>query len=244
LFKQEYPSNAAEAFQLTGHDSYISSHLVLRARKTTCEALGPLVIGVDPARYGTDRFSVAWRRGRKVLKIESKHKLDTIQGAGWLKQIIDQDKPNRVFVDVGGVGAGVGDLLRDWYGDRVVRLVNFGSEPIEPQPRDEHGKPKGGPRNRRAEMWMNSKEWLEDVGGAQIPDLDSLQADACGPSYKWDSNTRLVLESKEDMIKRGVRSPDEWDAVALTFAEPVSPEEELDEDDESHERGRSSVTGY
>src|SRR4051812_28244466 len=49
----------------------------------------------------------------------------------------------------------------------------------------------------------------------------SLQADACGPSYKYDSLTRLQLEKKEDMRRRGVSSPDEWDAVALTFAEPV-----------------------
>jgi len=54
-----------------------------------------------------------------------------------------------------------------------------------------------------------------------IPDLDSLQADACGPGYGYDMNQRLLLESKERMRARGIRSPDEWDAVALTFAEPV-----------------------
>ncbi len=70
---------------------------------------------------------------------------------------------------------------------------------------------------------MQSKQWLEDPAGAQIPDSDSLQADACGPSYRYDSNTRLVLESKDNMRRRGVSSPDEWDAVALTFAEPVAP---------------------
>ena len=72
-------------------------------------------------------------------------------------------------------------------------------------------------------MWMKSKEWLEDPAGAAIPDSDTLQADACGPAYKYDSNTRLQLESKADMRKRDVASPDEWDAVALTFAEPVAP---------------------
>jgi len=46
---------------------------------------------------------------------------------------------------------------------------------------------------------------------------------AAGPSYRYDSHTRLVLERKEDMRRRGVPSPDEWDAVALTFAEPVGP---------------------
>jgi hypothetical protein len=79
----------------------------------------------------------------------------------------------------------------------------------------------GGPINRRAEMWMKSKEWLEDVAGVQIPDSDALQADACGPGYKYDSHTRLQLESKDAMRARGGPSPNEWDAVALTFAEPV-----------------------
>jgi hypothetical protein len=240
LFKQEYPATAAEAFQMSGHDSYIPPALVAKARKTVCEPFGPLVIGFDPAWMGADRASMAFRRGRCVLKVESKSKLDTMQGAGWAKQVIDQHQPKRMFIDVGGVGAGVYDRLREMgYGD-IVRAVNFGSSPLEPERPDG-----GGPLNRRAEMWMKSKEWLEDPAGAQIPDSDSLQADACGPSYKWDSSTRLKLESKEDMRRRDVPSPDEWDAVALTFAEPVAPDwDDDDDDDRSHDRGRSSVTGY
>jgi hypothetical protein len=93
---------------------------------------------------------------------------------------------------------------------------------MEPPPLDAHGQPSGGPVNRRAEMWLKSKEWLEDPAGAQIPDRDALQADACGPTYSYDSHTRLILESKDKMRQRGVPSPDEWDAVALTFAEPVA----------------------
>jgi hypothetical protein len=83
------------------------------------------------------------------------------------------------------------------------------------------GSKEPGPRNRRAEMWSRSKDWLNDTGGADIPDLDSLQADACAPGYSYDTNQRLLLESKEHMRSRGVRSPDDWDAIALTFAEPV-----------------------
>ncbi len=225
LFKQEYPATAAEAFQMSGHDSYIPPALVAKARKARCDPSGQLVIGFDPAWTGADRHSMAWRRGRNVIKVESKNKLDTMQAAGWCKQVIDADKPARVFIDVGGVGAGVYDRLREWgepYSTIVV-AVNFGSSPFEPPPLDEHGKPSGGPLNRRAEMWMKSKEWLEDPAGAQIPDSDSLQADACGPGYKYDSHTRLQLERKEDMRRRDVPSPDEWDAVALTFAEPVAP---------------------
>jgi hypothetical protein len=101
---------------------------------------------------------------------------------------------------VGGVGAGVYDRLVEMgYGD-IVRAVNFGSSPMEPAPLDPHGKPNGGPLNRRAETWMKSKEWLEDIGGVQIPDSDSLQADACGPGYKYDSHTRLQLEGKDQNV--------------------------------------------
>jgi hypothetical protein len=59
--------------------------------------------------------------------------------------------------------------------------------------------------------------------GVTVPDTDELQADLCGPSFKYDSNTRLLLEKKEDMRKRGVPSPDIGDAITLTFAGPVNP---------------------
>lgn len=233
LFKQEYPATAAEAFQMSGHNSYIQPELVVKARKTETPESGPLIIGVDPARFGDDGSAMARRRGRKIPKIEKRYKLDTMQLAGWIKQVIDEEKPSRVFVDVGGLGAGVYDRLNemgycdaDSKGD-IVRPINFGSSPLEPPRIDEKGNEiGGGPLNRRAEMWMKSKEWLQDVAGVSIPDSDSLQADACGPNYKYDSNTRLQMEKKEDMRRRGVPSPDEWDAVALTFAEPVLPAKE------------------
>jgi hypothetical protein len=181
------------------------------------------VIGFDPAWTGGDRHAMAWREGRRVTKVECRTGLDTMQAAGWLKQVIDADSPARVFIDVGGVG--VYDRIKEW-GEpysRIAVAVNFGAAPLEPPPVDERGRPCGGPLNRRAEMWMKSKEWLEDPAGAAVPDSDSLQADACGPTYRYDSNTRLVLEKKDDMRRRNVPSPDEWDAVALTFAEPVRP---------------------
>lgn len=228
LFKQEYPATAAEAFQLTGHDSYIKPELVLKARKAQHEGIGSLVIGVDPARFGDDRFSMAWRKGRAVTAVESKSKIDTVAGANWVREVIDRDKPKRVYVDVGGLGAGVYDLLVDWgYGEEhegPVRAVNFGSEPMQSVIYDSAGVEIPGPRNRRAEMWMLSKEWLEDEAGASLPDKDSLQADACAPTYHYDTNQRLLIESKEHMRARGVRSPDEWDAIVLTFAEPVPPD--------------------
>lgn len=236
LFKQEYPATAAEAFQMTGHDGFIKAPAVLKARKANLEGVGPLILGVDPARFGNDRFSIAWRKGRKVQKVESKTKLDVVAGANWVKQVIDSDKPARVFIDVGGVGAGVFDLLKSWgYAfdsmepdnpKKVVVPIDFAGSPQQPDIFIEvPGKPpekRPGPYNRRAEIWMRSRDWLDEPGGADIPDSDSLQADACGPEYHYNANSYLLIESKEHMRDvRKVRSPDEWDAVALTFAEPV-----------------------
>ena len=223
LFRQEYPATSQEAFQATGHDAFIPSTLVLQARKRTCEAIGSLIVGVDPARFGDDGFAIAWRRGRKVLKVERRHKIDTIQGANWVRQIIDQDGPARVFIDVGGSGAGVVDVLKD-FGEPYSRLcdgVNFGGSPQEPTSVGSRGEVVPGPRNRRAEMWMRSKDWLADEGGADIPDDDALHADAVAASYKYDARQFLLLEAKEKIRERGLRSPDGWDAVALTFASPV-----------------------
>lgn len=228
LFKQEYPATASEAFQMSGHDSYIKPHLIAKARKAEAVESGPLIIGLDPARFGDDGSAMARRRGRKVSKVEKRHKLDTMQVAGWAKQVLDDEKPARMFIDVGGLGAGIYDRLVEMgYGD-IVKPVNFGSSPLEPPRLDENGKELGGgPLNRRSEMWMASNEWLQDVAGVSIPDSDDLQADACGPRYGYDSNTRLKLESKEDMRRRGVPSPDGWDSVVLTFAEPVAVVQEL-----------------
>jgi hypothetical protein len=233
LFKQEYPSTAAEAFQNTGHDSFIKAEAVVRARKAALDGIGPLILGIDPARFGNDRFAIAWRKGRKVERIEAKSKLDNVAGANWVKAILDRDKPKRAFIDVGGQGAGVYDLLNSWgYAfdsskpdDRkgVVVPIDFGGSPQEADITLPSGEMRPGPYNRRAEMWMRSRDWLNEVGGADIPDQDSLQADACGPGYHYNTNSYLLIESKEHMRDiRKIRSPDEWDAVALTFAEPVA----------------------
>jgi len=70
-------------------------------------------------------------------------------------------------------------------------------------PLDELGRPSGGPLNRRAEMWMKSKAWLELIGGVQVPDSDSLQADACGPSYRYDALLPKASGSTERFIIDG-----------------------------------------
>lgn len=224
LFQREYPATATEMWSSTGKQSYIDPEMVIAARKRTCDGIGPLIVGVDPARFGDDRFSIAWRRGRKVSKVESRLHIGTTEALAWLRDIIDRDKPVKMFLDAGGGGDRLFDMLVSWgkpYSDTVV-LVNFGSKPQTEMLIMDDGTKRAGPQNRRVEMYMRSKEWLEQTGGADIPDSDALQGDACAASYHYSTtDQRLVLESKEQMRARNVRSPDEWDAVALTFAEPV-----------------------
>lgn len=245
LFRQEYPANAQEAFQSTGHESFIPSASVLQARKRTCEAIGALVIGVDPAHFGDDAFSVAWRTGRKVEKVERRYRLSVVEGANWVKAIIDQYRPRRVFIDVGGVGAGVVDILRDFgepYADLVVG-VNFGGSPQDQPRTNERGELVPGPKNRRAEMWSRMRDWLADEGGADIPDDDALHADLVAPGFRYDMRQYLLLESKEEIRKRGLRSPDGADALCLTYASSVAMPNMATDEDRAWRRGMRARMG-
>ena len=169
---------------------------------------------------GADRTSVAWRKGRCILKVESRRNVDTMETVGWVQKIIREEKPAKVNIDVGGLGVGIYDRLCETSSNRrVLNAVNFGGKPVEPPPLDETGKPAGGPANRRAEMWSNLKTALEG-GRFCLPDKELLQADLVSCGYKFNSEGKLLLESKQDMRKRGVPSPDEADAVALCFTEP------------------------
>ena len=220
-FAQEYPVVASEAFINSSFDSFIPATLVIKARQEKITPYGPLIIGVDPAGAGADRTAIAWRQGHCITKIETRRGLDTMEVVGWVGKIIREEKPARVNIDVGGLGIGVFDRLMELGHSRsVVQAINFGGKAIEPPPLDERGNPAGGPANRRAELWLNLKTALEQ-GRFALPDRDSLQADLVSCGYRYRSDGKLVLESKEDMRSRGMPSPDEADAAALCFTEPA-----------------------
>ena len=219
-FKREYPMTPDEAFMASLFDSFITANLVMAARKEEVEPYGPLLIGVDPAGMGDDATAVAWRQGHTITKIEKRRHLTTMEIAGWIAKIIRDEKPAKVNIDVGGLGIGIYErLIEQGFNSGVVVATNFGSKPIEPPPLDETGKPSGGPANRRAELWLNMKNALVE-GRFSIPDDDSLHSDLTSCGYKYHSGGRLLLESKIDMKKRGMPSPDAADAMALTFSEP------------------------
>ena len=151
---------------------------------------------------------------------------DTMQAAGWVKQVIDKDKPARVFIDIGGVGAGVYDRLVEMGYGETVRPVNFGSAPLEPPPRDEHGRPSGGPLNRRAEIWMKSKEWLGDLG---VPGMLSSECrdGACCAAFREDLRASLPERV------RGVSIYSRSDGI-VSWEACLDPEAEHVEVDSSH----------
>ncbi len=234
LFKQEYPATAAEAFQVTGHQSLIRPEIVMLSRKAVdVQRYGAYVVGCDPAREGDDLTTFIRRQGRIAWGLEKHAKLDDMAKAGLARLILDGEPVDRMFIDRGG-GAGMYDRLVEMgYGDRIS-LVNFGHKALDSRKY----------KNRRAEMWGEMNLWLESEEVTQIPDEDYLQADLVAPGYKYTSLTQLQLELKEDIKKRTGKSPDGGDGLALTFAEPVrqlvmeeyQPYNQHDEVD--------SVTGY
>jgi len=72
--------------------------------------------------------------------------------------------------------------------------------------------------NKRAEMWGYMKEWCK---AGCLPDDRDLRADLTAIDYGYDAADAIRLERKEDMRRRGLASPDDGDALALTFAYPV-----------------------
>lgn len=213
-FQQEYPCNPDEAFIAPHRETFLSPAKVIAARKLVIDAAsvtGPLVLGVDPARFGDDRTAFAWRRGRHNMRIMAKQGLDTMQVAGRVANIIKTDKPVRVFIDSIGIGAGVVDRLHEMGYRETVVGVNASRSPDDPERY----------RNKRAECMGRLRDWL-DTDVVRIVDHDALQADLLQTGYSYDSAGRIKLESKEDIRKRGGSSPDVADALALTFAQEIA----------------------
>ena len=164
------------------------------------------ILGVDVARYGSDRSVIQKRQGLVAYEPKIFNDIDNMTLAGMVAQEVNEWEPDAVFIDAGR-GEGVIDRLRQL--GYFITEVNFGGKPLSPTY-----------NNKRSEMWDNIRIWLDD-GGA-LPNHTDLKTDLCVPLYKFDSGNRLQLESKDDIKKRGGRSPDLGDALALTFSYPVA----------------------
>lgn len=166
-------------------------------------------IGVDPARYGDDSSAIVYRKGNYSKVLTKVYGQNTMEIAGIVKRYLMDEYPTaRVHIDIIGIGAGVYDRLVEQpeVSDRVFG-VNSASSPID----KEHYK------NLRAEGWYLARDWLKTAVLENHDDWYQLAK----PRYKIISSGQLQIESKDDMKKRGVSSPDVADALILTLLHPT-----------------------
>lgn len=185
---------------------------------------GGLRVGVDVARFGDDKTVVTFRRGRALLAQHVMAKLDVVQVAARVKVLVAayNEKPEQIAVDTIGIGAGVADMLRGWYPDEVISNRRTGAVDVRKVVVDVNSSLRmdtGEDYNLRAFMWRQMKEWLD---GAGIPNDQELRAELTALRYSYRGG-ELLIESKDDAKKRGIKSPDRADSLALTFAIPTIP---------------------
>ena len=199
-------------FPRAGSNQFIAEDIVYEARQRNADGCdgAPVILGVDVARFGDDQSVILVRQGTAILDIKRFRGLDTMKLSARVAEAHREHHPSAVFVDGVGVGAGVVDRLRQM--DYDVTDVNGGAKALDEKIYYNH----------RAEMWGAMRNWIK--AGGCLPERDQeLADDLVAPEYGFDGRNRLQLERKEDMKTRGLPSPDSGDALALTFATPVSP---------------------
>lgn len=199
-------------FEAGAEDQLISMADVQAAAErsaTEYDVVGaPVILGVDPARFGDDRTVIMRRQGVVCFPPIVLRDADNMRVADTVAQAKERYNADAIFIDI-GQGAGVVDRLRQ-LGHSVVE-VPFGGSANSPELY----------YNRRSEMWALMRDWLKS--GAKIPDELGLKQELCAPTYTYDNKGRIKLESKDDIKKRlAEMSPDIADALCLTFAAPVA----------------------
>ncbi len=197
-------------FPAMSENQFIGVDLVDAAQRRTLRKeqydFAPGIIGVDPAWTGADLFVIYYRQGLYSKKLGSYPKNDH---DGHMAAIIagfeDQYHADAVFIDQ-GYGTGLYSfgitMGRKWI------LVSFAEKSSRP-----------GYANKRAEMWQGVKEWL--LAGGVLESDETIHDDLIGPEAYTNERGEIILESKDSMKKRGLPSPNDADALALTFAFPV-----------------------
>ncbi|MBX3653208.1 MAG: TerL protein [Ramlibacter sp.] len=204
-------------------NAYIPSTYVVEAQArgpADVEPSGPVRLGVDVARFGDDKTALTARDNRIVYPQVVWGKLDTMQTAGKVKDFVltwNEANPSRpieqIAVDVIGIGAGVVDRLNEFDELRGIQIVGVNSSIRMDDGRN---------YNLRARIWRDGKDWLDPKNGpVSVPNDSELQTDLTSLHYSYRGGL-LLIESKEDAKKRGIKSPDRADSFMLTFAEPVA----------------------
>lgn len=175
-----------------------------------------LVMGVDVARFGDNESVIVFRRGKDARSIPAQRfrGLSNVELGNQIAALKALHNPDAIFVDGGGVGGGVIDFLR-----------HLGHSPLEVQFGGKASIPLGGEiaANKRSEMYLSLRTWLREGGGIErAPDLrDQLVAQEYTHSKVKGRQDAIILTPKDQMDE----SPDWSDALALTFAFPVSAQQ-------------------
>ena len=214
----------------TSPDQFISPEIVELAMDSKIKPYyrSPLVLGVDVSRQGGDRTVICPRIGAtvpdRIKEIDNKTLKEVVKAVAdeiyYWREEMDREV-RAVFIEGGGsLGWGVIEDL--WsLGFEQVRDINPAARSSDP---DRFS-------NKKAEMWSSMKDWLEE-GGCELPRNDTLLEELITIKQKPDMRNRVKLETKDELRRRGVRSPDYADALALTFAEPVESEPNREEKEE------------
>lgn len=173
-----------------------------------------IIWGLDCARFGTDASVLRKRQGPIAFREHTFRNMDGPQLANAVSVIINRDiedgggKPDYIMVDVTGLGSSPFDHMKLLGWGNILIPVEFGSKADDERFAD-----------KRAEMWFRMATWIRKFGC--LPSASArLAADVTAPTFDLKLRGRrtcFVLESKEDMKKRGLPSPDDGDSLALTF---------------------------
>ena len=204
-----------------------------RANDTEVIPVGEQIkIGVDVAADGGDEFAIAVTDGWSVSMrhhTSGAANSSAVDVAGIvLQHILDAEakhkerqieEPVRVKVDAIGVGWGVTSILQKWRDEQRHSAVVIGVNVAERSRESERF------TNQRAEMWWNARTLLQTSQDNPDPQLKlnldtKTLAQLASPIYKSDSSGRIQIESKKDMKRRGLNSPDRAEAVLLSLFEP------------------------
>jgi len=172
----------------------------------------PLVCGVDLARGGDDDCMIVFRRGHdaksdQTYRISGETSRDSMNVVAKITMLLDRHKPNVTFLDVGAMGGPIGDRLRQ-LGYHCVD-VGFGWKA------DDEKKF----ADKASEMAFRFRTWI--LNGGALVDDEMLERELINRDYLFDKRTRLKIEPKDMVKKRIGKSPDWYDALALTFAYEV-----------------------
>ena len=198
-------------FPLSDDNTIIPYHLVEAAqnRDVVVSEDATVVWGLDVARFGSDATALCKRQGPIVTELRSWRGLDLMQTTGRIvaeyEALAPSKRPAEILVDSIGVGSGVVDRLQEL--GLPVRGVNVAESPSMG---DTY-------MNLRSELWFKCKAWLEDRS-CKLPKDDQLIAELTAIRYSFTSSGKMKAESKDEMRKRGLGSPDLADALCLTMA--------------------------